>query len=136
MGQICVFFGHRFIPNQSLVKAGLTDVILDLIRSKGVDEFWLGGYGDFDHLAFEVLRNIKKEHPTITRSLALAYLPTNQEDYDWKKSSYDHVFVLKELKKDLCALPSVGEISGWPKMRILLFAMWIPKAVAFIRLYA
>ena len=92
MGQICVFFGHRFIPNQSLVKAGLTDVILDLIRSKGVDEFWLGGYGDFDHLAFEVLRSIKKEHPTITRSLALAYLPTNQEDYDWKKSSYDHVF--------------------------------------------
>lgn len=92
MGQICVFFGHRFIPNQNLVKAGLTDVILDLIRSKGVDEFWLGGYGDFYHLAFEVLRNIKKEHPTITRSLALAYLPTNQEDYDWKKSSYDLVF--------------------------------------------
>lgn len=111
-------------------------MILDLFRSKGVDEFWLGGYGDFDHLAFEVLRSIKKEHPTITRSLALAYWPTNQEDYDWKKVAMTMFFALKELKKELCALPFVGGINGWPKMQILLFAMWIPKAVALIRLYA
>ena len=48
----------------------------------------------------------------------------------------DMFFALKGLKKDLCALPFVGGISGWLKMRILLFAMWIPKAVALIRLYA
>ena len=92
MGQICVFFGHRFILDKSPVRARLTEVILDLIRNKNVDEFWLGGYGDFDHLAFEVLGDIQKEYPSIKRVLALAYFPKDQEDYDWKKRLYDHVF--------------------------------------------
>ena len=92
MGQICVFFGHRFILDKGPVKARLTEVILDLIRNKNVDEFWLGGYGDFDHLAFEVLCDIQKEYPAIKRVLALAYFPKDQEDYDWKKRFYDHVF--------------------------------------------
>ena len=136
MGQICVFFGHRFIPNQSLVKAGLTDVILDLIRSKGVDEFWLGGMEILTILPLKFYAVSKRNIPLLGVLWRWRICPQIKRTMIGKKVAMTMFSALKGLKKDLCALPFVGGISGCPKMRILLFAMWIPKAVALIRLYA
>ena len=91
MGKICVFFGHRQILHPKQVEAELKRVVENLII-EGVDTFWLGGYGEFDHLAAKVTHNLKFTFPHIQRLLVLAYLPTNREDYQFKKRFYDLIF--------------------------------------------
>ena len=92
MGKICVFFGHRVLPDKERIKGALIPVLLDLIQSKGVVEFWLGNYGEFDALAFEVLRDLKKTYPSIRCALALAYLPQKKETYAYQEAVFDEVF--------------------------------------------
>ena len=91
MGKICVFFGHRFVPEPEKIKQKLKAVVRDLIQ-EDTDTFWLGGYGDFDHLAEDVVRELKAEFPHIKKVLALAYLPQNKEDYQYKSQFYDDLF--------------------------------------------
>lgn len=61
----------------------LTRTVEQLI-SDGADTFYLGGYGDFDHLAASVLRELKKTHTHIKLVLVLAYLnrDANTSGYD------------------------------------------------------
>jgi len=91
MGKICVFFGHRFVPEPDKIEKQLKQVVRQLIQ-EGVDTFWLGGYGDFDKLAEDVVRELKAEFPHIKKVLALAYLPQNKEDYQYKSQFYDDLF--------------------------------------------
>lgn len=91
MGKICVFFGHRFVPEPEKIKQKLKAVVRDLIQ-EGTDTFWLGGYGEFDTLAEDVVRELKAEFPHIKKVLALAYLPKNKEDYQYKSQFYDDLF--------------------------------------------
>ena len=91
MDKVCAFFGHRLIPNPQEIEPQLKHVVRELIKN-GFNTFWLGGYGDFDQLAQKVTRELKKEFPYIQRVLALAYLPTNKEDYQFKSLYYDMMF--------------------------------------------
>lgn len=92
MGQVCAFFGHRFISNISQVQNTLNTLLLDLIKNKGISTFWLGGYGDFDNIAHKTLSLLKKEHPHIQLCLVLAYLPQQKENYQFQKKLYDFIF--------------------------------------------
>ena len=70
------FCGHKEVSDQDAVKAWLQTVCADLI-SEGANEFYLGGYGDFDHMCASVLRELKKEHNQIRLILILPYLNSN-----------------------------------------------------------
>ena len=77
------FCGHKDIHGRDAVERWLYDVCRYLIQ-QGAEEFYLGGYGGFDHLSAAVLRELKKTHPQIRLILVLPYLNSSMptEGYD------------------------------------------------------
>ena len=77
------FCGHKDIHGRDAVERWLYDVCRYLIQ-QGAEEFYLGGYGGFDHLSAAVLRELKKTHPQIRLILVLPYLNSSMptESYD------------------------------------------------------
>lgn len=61
------------------------DKVLDLLIAEDADRFYLGGYGDFDRLAAEVVKAKKAEKPDIEMALVTAYLGRHAdgEFYDY-----------------------------------------------------
>ena len=80
---IVTFCGHREVHKPEKVKNWLEEVVDRLIH-EGADTFYLGGYGQFDALAAEVVREKKERYPQIRSVLVLPYLDRN---YD--ASAYD-----------------------------------------------
>ncbi len=76
---ICTFFGHS--ECHGLNAAVLRNAIEDLIK-QGTTEFLVGNHGQFDGQVFSCLQDLRKEHPEISYSVALAYLPTHKEASD------------------------------------------------------
>ena len=54
----------------------LKRAIEELIQS-GVDTFYVGNHGNFDSAVFNTLMDLKKLYPSISVSVVLAYLPSN-----------------------------------------------------------
>ena len=77
------FCGHKDIHDRAAVERWLYDVCRYLIQ-QGAEEFYLGGYGGFDHLSAAVLRELKKTHLQIRLILVLPYLNSSMptEGYD------------------------------------------------------
>ena len=77
------FCGHKDIHDRDAVERWLYDVCRYLIQ-QGAEEFYLGGYGGFDHLSAAVLRELKKTHLQIRLILVLPYLNSSMptEGYD------------------------------------------------------
>lgn len=69
----CTFFGHRDCPMS--IKPILYDILIDLIENNGVTNFYVGNHGNFDNIAYNLLRDIKKQYPNIKYNVVLAYLP-------------------------------------------------------------
>ena len=85
-GVICLtvtFCGHRHTQDTPELRAWLTSNVEKLI-AEGADTFYLGGYGDFDHIAASVVWTLKQKYPQIEAVLVLAYLgrAVNGERYD------------------------------------------------------
>jgi len=76
---VCTFFGHS--ECYGLDRNVLRSTIEDLIK-QGTTEFLVGNHGNFDAMAFSCLRELNKEYPEISYSVALAYLPTRKQEYD------------------------------------------------------
>lgn len=76
---VCTFFGHS--ECYGLDKDVLRNAIEDLIK-QGTTEFLVGNHGQFDGMVFSCLRDLSKDYPEISYSVALAYLPTHKEEYD------------------------------------------------------
>lgn len=53
----CTFFGHGDAPEE--IRARLKEVIVDLIKNKDVDTFYVGTHGNFDNMAYSILRELK-----------------------------------------------------------------------------
>ena len=92
MSKICTFFGHRYVSLSKEQEEKLKQIIIDLIQNHNVTNFWVGGMGDFDSIASKTIRNLKKDFPHIKLEYALAYIPTNKENYEDLKRHYDSVF--------------------------------------------
>ena len=92
MTKICAFFGHRYASLSKEQKEKLKQIIVDLIQNHDVSRFWVGGKGYFDSLAHTMVKNLKKDFPHIKLELALAYIPTNKEYYEYLEQCYDSVF--------------------------------------------
>ena len=67
------FCGHSTLSNTAPIRKWLLETTGALI-AEGADFFYLGGYGMFDALALEVMREQKRAHPHITLALVLPYL--------------------------------------------------------------
>ena len=76
---VCTFFGHS--ECYGLNAAVLRNAIEALIN-QGATEFLVGNHGQFDSMVFSCLRDLRKEHPEISYSVVLAYLPNRKENCD------------------------------------------------------
>ena len=75
----CTFAGHGEIHNQNLVET-IKIKAKELITEYGVNEFWVGHYGDFDHYAAKAVRELKREYD-IELVLVIPYLTKEIEEY-------------------------------------------------------
>ena len=69
----CCFFGHREVTHN--IRDKLTAIIEKLITEDGVTEFFVGNQGQFDSMAYSVLKELKAKFPHIRYTVVLAYMP-------------------------------------------------------------
>ncbi len=69
----CCFFGHREVTHN--IRDKLTEIIENLITEKDVKEFYVGHQGQFDNMAYSVLKELKSNYPHIRYTVVLAYMP-------------------------------------------------------------
>lgn len=80
---IVTFCGHREVQEPERVRKWLYETVEGLIV-EGVDCFFLGGYGQFDSMAADVVRELRDKYPHIRSVLVLPYL-----DREYDASGYD-----------------------------------------------
>lgn len=78
----CTFFGHRDCYEE--VSSVLTVTIENLILNHNVTHFYVGNQGNFDRIAWRVLKQLKKRHPQIHPSLVLAYFPDGMQKQEFE----------------------------------------------------
>ena len=69
----CTFFGHRDCP--SSIRGVLTVEIERLIDEKGADTFYVGTHGNFDRMAYAVMKELQQRYSNIKVYRVLAYMP-------------------------------------------------------------
>ena len=74
MQKVCGFAGHGSVTYSEKFFVLLKEKIEWAIREEGITEFWVGNYGNFDHLAQRACREVQKEYPHIRICLVLPYL--------------------------------------------------------------
>ena len=84
---IVTFCGHSQIGNPEKVQKDLEDAIHSVL-SQGATRFYLGGYGEFDHLAAKVLYRLKSTHPEIESVLVLPYLEMKADSVFYSRTCY------------------------------------------------
>lgn len=80
---IVTFCGHREVQKTETVWKWLYETVEELIM-EGADCFFLGGYGQFDSMAADVVRELQGKYPHIRSVLVLPYL-----DREYDASGYD-----------------------------------------------
>lgn len=107
----CCFSGHRIISNNDYDKVykKTKQIVVDLIKNKGIRYFGTGGALGFDTLAAHVILDLKKEYPQIKLILVLPCvnqtMKWNQRDievYNDIKSKADKVVTLSERYYEGC----------------------------------
>ena len=73
MTKTSCFFGHREVTHN--IRGRLTAIIEKLITENGVTNFYVGHQGQFDNMAYSVLKELKSNYPHIRYSVVLAYMP-------------------------------------------------------------
>jgi len=73
---ICFFIGHRDAP--SSIYPALLEAVERHVAEYGVNEFLVGHYGAFDHMAARAVLEVKKTHPDLSLTTLLPYHPTER----------------------------------------------------------
>ena len=116
---VCRFFGHKDAP--ASIAPALENDIKYLIQERDVDEFLIGNHGNFDSMAYCVLKGSITNHPHITFHVVLAYMPKESAEPSFYE--YWGPPCLKKLKKCRRRSQSHGVISGWFVRLISVFTM-------------
>lgn len=69
----CAFFGHRNM-NVEQYRDKLLSILVDLIKNKGVTQFYSGFRGDFDRYCSRLVAELKVRYPQIINTMVLLYL--------------------------------------------------------------
>ena len=72
----CFFIGHREAPES--IYPELAQTVEQLI-GEGVTDFYVGHYGNFDHLAARAVVAAKQRHPEVRLTMLLPYYPAERE---------------------------------------------------------
>ena len=83
------FIGHRQIFAQNLPQR-LTETIKDEIKN-GCLLFTMGTHGEFDRLALQSCRKLRKEYPELQIEVVLTSLHTIQKSDEWDSTPYSDV---------------------------------------------
>ncbi|MBR2861653.1 MAG: DUF1273 family protein [Clostridia bacterium] len=95
--KIC-FIGHRTIDKNERLILSLRRTVQTLI-SKGADTFLFGSMSEFDTLSWEVVTELKKDHPFIKRVYvrsSFQHINTSYENY--LLQSYEETYYPPKLK--------------------------------------
>lgn len=77
---VCTFFGHSecYGLEEKILESAIEELIL-----KGVDTFYVGNQGCFDSMVLGCLTRLKENHRSISFSVVLAYMPTQNNEHDF-----------------------------------------------------
>ena len=74
MAKSCFFIGHRD-ANAEIYPSLLAEVERH-VTEYGVTDFFVGHYGNFDHMAAQAVKEVKKRRPEVRLMLVLPYHPS------------------------------------------------------------
>jgi len=101
---IITFAGHRKVEEPETVRHWLYGTVTQLIEN-GTETFYLGGYGEFDEMAAQVVKEHKEKYPNIRSVLIVAY-PNRK----WDTELYDEcLYPLTEKVTPRAAIPKRNE---------------------------
>lgn len=72
----CFFIGHREAPENIYPELAQT---MEQLIEQGVTDFYVGHYGNFDHLAARAVIAAKQRHPEVRLTMLLPYHPAERE---------------------------------------------------------
>ena len=81
------FCGHSQLYGDPEIENRLKNEIEELIL-KGADEFFLGGYGQFDNLCAKCLKTLKEIYPHIKSVLVIPYLEKSYPTFLYDETLY------------------------------------------------
>ena len=98
------FCGHSNFSFDSTVKEKLKELLLQEIRKNPACKFYLGGYGDFDALCLNILKEIKADFPAIELLFITPYLDDNYSKLETAKLYYDGIIYppLENVPRQFC----------------------------------
>lgn len=85
------FCGHSNFLFDNTVKEKSRELLLQEIRKNPACKFYLGGYGDFDSLCLNILKEMKADFPTIELLFITPYLDDNYSKLETAKLYYDGI---------------------------------------------
>lgn len=88
----CAFFGHRDYDYKK-ERDRITELILGLIETEGVTQFYSGYRGNFDLTCCAIVRELKKRFSGITLMMVLSYHP--REGFEVPTVFDDSVYLLE-----------------------------------------
>ena len=103
---IITFCGHSNFSFDNTVKEKLRELLLQEIRKNPACKFYLGGYGDFDSLCLNILKEIKADFPAIELLFITPYLNDNYSKLETAKLYYDGIIYppLENVPRRFCIL--------------------------------
>ena len=98
------FCGHSNFSFDNTVKEKLRELLLQEIRKNPARKFYLGGYGDFDSLCLNILKEIKADFPAIELLFIKPYLNDNYSKLETAKLYYDGIIYppLENVPRQFC----------------------------------
>ena len=89
----CCFAGHGDLYYDN-VEEKIKEVAKELINNYGVNEFWVGNYGNFDSCAVRLIKELKKHYTDIELNLVIPYLTNDIREYsDLYHKTFDNIIV-------------------------------------------
>ena len=88
---IITFCGHSNCLFSDEEKEKLKQLLIKEIRKNPTCKFYLGGYGDFDSLCLQTLRELKTDFRDIELLFITPYLDKNYSKLEFAKYHYDDV---------------------------------------------
>ena len=88
---IITFCGHSNCLFNDDIKKQLKNILVGEIIKNPTCKFYLGGYGDFDSLCLQTLRELKKEFQDIELIFITHYLDKSYSKLEFAKYHYDDV---------------------------------------------
>ena len=88
---IITFCGHSNIKLNEIEKLLLKKILIEEIKKDPLTKFYLGGYGNFDNLCLQILREIKIDFNNIEILFITPYINADYYKFKFAKEYYDDV---------------------------------------------